>query len=91
MTTCQEAAHYVKCRLENYASPEMVEAAKEHFATCVSCGGTMPGQEDLQAIFRDMFLRVGHQEVCKGKDCRCGDDPPSYFESQVVKQFRKPT
>lgn len=89
MTTCIEAAHYMKCREENYASPEMVEAAKNHVAICVFCGGTMPGQEDLQAIFKDMFTRVGHDIICKDPKCKHDDDSPSEFEREVVKQFRK--
>jgi hypothetical protein len=87
MTNCEEYRHYLNLRSEGYASPEMAEAARVHFAICVSCGGTMPGDEDLKQIFRDMFTRVGHQEVCKG-NCKCGDDPPSYFESEVIKQFK---
>lgn len=88
MTTCSEAAHYMNLRGEGYASPEMVEAARVHVATCVDCGGRMPSHDDLQRIFRDMFARVGHQEVCRGGDCRCGDDPPAYFETETVKQFK---
>lgn len=70
-------------------TPEMSERCQEHRATCVTHGGVMPSHEDLEQIFRDMFALVGHQDVCKG-NCKCDDDPPSYFMTQVVKQFRNP-
>lgn len=89
MTTCTETQHYLKVRKDGYASPEMVEAAKEHIATCVYCGGTMPPHEDLQAIFRDMFSRVGHAEICKDQSCKCRTFPLSLFEVEVVKQFKR--
>jgi len=89
MTTCKEVRHYLNVREEGYASPEMIVTAREHIATCVSCGGTMPPHEDLQAIFRDMFTHVGHAEICKDETCKCRSYPPSQFEIETVKQFKK--
>lgn len=89
MTTCAEVQHYLQVREEGYASPEMIVAAAEHFATCVSCGGVMPPSEDLKAIFRDLFKYVGHAEICKDAACGCRAHPPSQFDIAVVKQFKK--
>lgn len=89
MTTCVEAAHYRQCQEERRASPEMAEAAREHFATCFQCGGSPPSPADLVAIYGDMFLRVGHADICKDPKCKHADDPPSLFERQVVRQFKR--
>lgn len=86
--TCDDYAAEKNVIAGGYFSPEMLERVKEHEAMCVSCGGIMPDHASLREIFKDMFLRVGHSEVCKG-NCKCDDDPPSLFETQVVKQFKK--
>ena len=87
--TCDDFKDESRVIEQGHASPEMVERHLHHKATCVNCGGVMPSHVDLRQIFRDMFARVGHPKVCRDQTCKHDDDPPSLFESEVVKQFVK--
>lgn len=49
-----------------------------------------PSYEILCDIWRQMVDRVKHESNCAITDCSHDDDPPSYFESEIVRQYLEP-
>ena len=88
--TCLEYEYALSARDKGHAlNNETLERVQAHVATCVRHGGTIPRREELEEIFIGMFARVGHWDSCKDPVCKHDDDPPSYFESETVRKYRK--